>query len=217
MAGGGDDGVVAGRLDIGDRLAIDPGIGDEGRQVVARGCASADPALDRAEICGKIGDNGMQRAARILLGFCGWPMARAVSGSWAPNNSWVRRSMRAARPIRARFQDLHDDMERIAQRQIGDEITAATALPDHARSHGGPGDLADPAPSSFFFQIDRHEPGLGQRPVFRMIGGIHLHAASGPGCEAAAGDGTRCARASAARSVSVVARSPLWNTTSSAG
>ena len=61
-------------------------------------------------------------------------------------------------------------MQGISERHVGDEIAAA-AMRHHAFD-GAAGDGADPFLE--LSEIDRHEPGLRQRPVFRMVGRVHL-------------------------------------------
>ncbi len=68
-------------------------------------------------------------------------------------------------------ENFHDDMQGIAEGHVLDEIASAT-LVEHAL-HGGMRDLTHARLE--LSEIGRHEPALRQRPVFRMIGRIHLH------------------------------------------
>ena len=68
-------------------------------------------------------------------------------------------------------EDLHDDMQGIAEGYVFDEIASPASI-EHTL-HSGAGDLAHTRLE--FPEIGRHEPALRQRPVFWMIGGIHLH------------------------------------------
>ena len=62
-------------------------------------------------------------------------------------------------------------MQGIAEGYVFDEIAGPTFI-EHAL-HGRARDLAHARLE--FPEIGGHEPALRQRPVFRMIGGIHLH------------------------------------------
>jgi hypothetical protein len=67
-------------------------------------------------------------------------------------------------------ENLHDDMERIAERNVSDEIA-----PSAMRRHFLDGVACDrPDLLLEFSEIAGQEPGLRQCPVFRMVRSVHL-------------------------------------------
>ena len=84
VAGGRDDHVVAERVHVGQRLAVDLGVGDDRREVAG----GVGPAIG-----GQVGEVVHEVEQHLDRGLV--LAQRAMSGSSAPKSSWVSWSIRA--------------------------------------------------------------------------------------------------------------------------
>ena len=111
-------------------------------------------------------------AASAFCGSCSsWRAAEVGIGG---AEQFLRQHQHARLVALRHAQDLHDDMQRVVQRHLVDEIASAVF-----RQHVVDGCARDLADAVFqAFDVLRHEPGLGQRAVFRMIRRVHLHEAA---------------------------------------
>jgi|GEM_PF-5347858 hypothetical protein len=166
MAGGGDDHVVAGRIVLGHVVAADPRIRDHGREIGARLVAAV--VGDGAEVRRKVLHHGLHHGGELLRGERladprGVGVLRTEQFLRQPQHAWLVGFRHA--------QDLHDHVQGIAKRDVGDEI-ARPAAGEHPRD-GGARDFADTRLE--LAEVGGHEPALGQRAVFWMIRRVHLH------------------------------------------
>ena len=166
MAGGRDDHVVARRVVIRHVVAADPGVGDDGGEILARVAASV--LGDAAEIGAEISYHRLHHPGKLLRREL-LPDPRRVGILRA--EQLLRQLEHSRLVLFGHAENFHDDMQGIAEGDVFDEI-ASPALVEHAL-HGRARDLAHARLE--FPEIGRHEPALRQRAVFRMIGRIHLH------------------------------------------
>ena len=166
VAGGGDDHVIAGRVMIRHVRAADLCVRNDGGEIVARVAA---PVLgNAAEIGAEIRHHRLHHGGELLRGDL-LPDPRRVGV--LRTEQLLRQLEHARLVLLGHAENFHDDVQGVAESDVFDEIAGA-ALVEHAL-HGGTRNLAYPRLE--LSEIGRHEPALRQRPVFRMIGGIHLH------------------------------------------